>query len=150
VKKRSYKRLAVTGAETAMKALLTGTAILLVTASAHAAEGHWNDYVKACELRIEIEKWEDGFQRLRFQEYCSDKKTLDEYYKIRHPRNCTRSHQDESDACRTCSFEGLERIDQRGYLVHTYCENRPANKRSTLQVQITDMDTIMITNAENY
>jgi hypothetical protein len=73
--------------------------------------------------------------RLYVQVLCLNRVRHRERLRIAEDDLCTESHIDE-----------IERIDQLGYLVHTTC----GTKKTTLVVQLTDRDNLLVTGTENY
>jgi hypothetical protein len=112
-----------------MRALLTGIAALLLSTEA----------VHACELEVKILKG----NALHVLEKCVGVETFHEDMKFYHPRG------EIHDTAHECLLDSVEKIDQAGSIVHTYCGLRKGNKKSALVIQSTN-GRILITNAENY
>jgi hypothetical protein len=93
----------------------------------------------ACELEVKILK----NNSLHILEKCNGVQTFHQDVDIYHPWGAPR------DAAHECKLLDVERIDQAGAIVHTYCEYRKGGKKSALVIQSTG-DSILITNAENY
>jgi hypothetical protein len=126
-----------------MKTLfLAGVAVLsMLSASANA-----RDVRNTCELQIEILK----SNRLHVRVNCKNREgnftinAFNENLIFHHPRG------GPHDTDHECILEEVERIDQVGYLVYDHCKYREGGKRSALTIQLTETNTILITNAENY
>jgi hypothetical protein len=111
------------------KTLLASVASLLLSIGA----------AHACELEVKIIK--ENY--LHVLEKCVGVETFHQDMKFYHPRG------EVHDAAHECLLDSVERIDQAGVIVHTYCGLRKGNKKSALIIQSTG-DRILITNTENY
>ena len=109
--------------------LLTGIAVLLLSAGA----------AHACELEVKILK----SNALHVLEKCAGVETFHQDLDFYHPWG------EPNDEAHKCKVLKVERIDEAGVTVQTYCPYRKGNKKSALVIQSTS-GRILITNAENY
>jgi hypothetical protein len=99
------------------KTLLASVASLLLSIGA----------AHACELEVKIIK--ENY--LHVLEKCVGVETFHQDMKFYHPRG------EVHDAAHECLLDSVERIDQAGVIVHTYCGLRKGNKKSALIIQST-------------
>jgi hypothetical protein len=84
----------------------------------------------ACKLQMVV-----ADNRLRLQVVC--------WNGIRHRDNLKIW---EENLCAESKIDDIEQIDARGYLVHTTC----GTKKTTLVIQLTDRDNLLVSGTENY
>jgi hypothetical protein len=119
------------------------TTLFLATGTAHAAyEIDSNDVRYGCDFQIKIIKNNIGEDVLHVLIECNNREEFHEDWGIYHPRGGPHDHDHR------CLLDEVERIDRFGYIIHTTCKY--AKIKRPMVIQLTDNNTILITNPENY